>query len=58
VQWLRGGASPEMEKGMMDLKITNPGKDYFIEQPKEEQSVWRESASNHGEVGKLETKVL
>jgi hypothetical protein len=47
-----------LEKEVMDLKILNSGKDYFIEQLREERSgVFDQVVSLSRQVGQLETQV-
>jgi chromosome segregation ATPase len=52
------GRVRELEKEVMDLKITNRGKDYFIEQlQKERDGVLNQIAGLSRQVGQLETQV-
>jgi hypothetical protein len=49
----------ELEKEMMDLKITNRGKDFFIDQlQKERDSILNQLLTSSRKVGELETKLL
>ncbi len=49
----------ELEKEIIDLKITNRGKDFFIEQlQKEREGFVREIITSNRKVGELETKLL
>jgi len=53
------GRVKELEKEVMDLKITNRGKDYFIEQlQKEREGLINQVVSVSRKVGELETKLL
>ena len=49
----------EMEKENLDLKITNRGKDFFIEQlQKERNGIFDQLLQSNRKVGELETKLL
>jgi hypothetical protein len=53
------GRVRELEKEVMDLKITNRGKDYFIEQlQKERGDILDQLLTANRQVGELETKLL
>ena len=53
------GRMKELEKELLDLKITNRGKDYFIEQlQKEREGLLEQVVSASRKVGELETKLL
>jgi hypothetical protein len=53
------GRIRELEKEVMDLKITNRGKDFFIEQlQKERNGVLDQLLTTNRKVGELETKLL
>ena len=53
------GRIRELEKEVMDLKITNRGKDFFIEQlQKERNGVLDQLLTANRKVGELETKLL
>lgn len=61
----KGGSDPdddrvkELERENLDLKITNRGKDFFIEQlQKERNGVLEQLLSANRKVGELETKLL
>ena len=63
---LESGRIKELEKDVLDLKITNRGKDYFIEQLQKERNRFDEERKDYVEklmfsnrkVGELETKLL
>ena len=62
---LKGGSVPdddrvkELERENLDLKITNRGKDFFIEQlQKERNGIIDQLLSTNRKVGELETKLL
>jgi hypothetical protein len=49
----------ELEKQNLDLKITNRGKDFFIEQlQKERTGIFDQLLQANRKVGELETKLL
>jgi hypothetical protein len=49
----------ELEKEVMDLRITNRGKDYFIEQlQKEREGLLEQVVTASRKVGELETRLL
>ncbi len=53
------GRMKEMEKELLDLKITNRGKDYFIEQlQKEREGLMQQVVSASRKMGELETRLL
>ena len=61
-----GGRMGELEKEIVDLRITNRGKDYFIEQLQKERERFAQERQGYVEklmsfnrkVGELETKLL
>jgi hypothetical protein len=53
------GRVRELEKEVMDLRITNRGKDYFIEQlQKEREGLLEQVVTASRKVGELETRLL
>lgn len=53
------GRVKDLEKELLDLKITNRGKDYFIEQlQKEREGLLEQVVSTSRKVGELETRLL